>query len=127
MPTNINTYDELRDSAATMGMVFFGLKYGRPQARRLKYLDVGISICDVITKGPSLSENAITNNEDLAVVEAFRAFDHQRKVRPDKLSDLEEDAESVKQTLLNLKNGERVPELELDKSAAFFRNIYSAM
>ncbi|MDX6386144.1 MAG: hypothetical protein QOK48_3717, partial [Blastocatellia bacterium] len=32
--SDINSYDELRDHAATMGMVFFGLRYGKENASR---------------------------------------------------------------------------------------------
>lgn len=123
--THIKTYDELRDNAATMGMVFFGLRYGRPRVQRSQYMDIGISICEVITKGRSLSEGSITNYADLAVVEAFRAFEHQKEVRPDKLANLESDAQPVKEILERLKRSETVSVEELDRSASFFRKICS--
>jgi hypothetical protein len=124
--THINTYEELRDHAATMGMVFFGLRYGKAHTGRRQYMDIGISICDVITKGPTLSEVGVTSYEDLAVVEAFRAIEHQTGSRTDKLKDLEDDAPSVRKILERLHEGESVPVEELDRSANFFRRIYSA-
>jgi hypothetical protein len=74
-----------------------------------------------------LSEVGVTSYEDLAVVEAFRAIEHQTGNRTDKLTGLEDDAPSVKMILEKLHKGERVPVEELDKSADFFRRIYAAM
>lgn len=124
---HINTYDELKDHAATMGLVFFGLKYGKRQINRQHYMDIGISICDVITKGPRLTEVDVVSYEDLAVVEAFRAIEHQTGGRKGKLKSLEEDAPSVKTILERLRQGEDVSVDELDKSAAFFGKIYTTM
>jgi len=123
---SISTYDELRDHAATMGMVFFGLRYGRARSERQQNMNIGLSICDVITKGPSLSEVGVTSYEDLAVVEAFRAIEHHTSGRSGDLKDLQEDAADVRNILEKLQRGESVPPEELEKSATFFRKIYSA-
>jgi len=124
--TSINTYNELRDHAAAVGMMFFGLRYGRVRAERQQYLDIGLSICDVITKGPTLSEGGLTSYDDLAVVEAFRAIENNTRGRSGDLKDLQEDAVDVRTVLKRLQVGDRVSLEEMEKSAAFFRKIYAA-
>jgi hypothetical protein len=119
---------ELRRNSAAMGMVFFGLKYNKPITDLDEYMDTGISVCDIIIKGPALSKAAIPSYEDRAVKEAFIRVKRRQESRRDKLSgeELAKEAEAVKRTLEQLKDHEKVSNRALNVSAQFFRRIYLA-
>jgi hypothetical protein len=119
---------ELRRNSAAMGMVFFGLKYNKPIPDLDEYMDTGISVCDVIIKGPALSKAAIPSYEDRAVRDAFVRVERRQESRPDRLSgeQMAKQAAAVKRTLEQLKDQEKVSNKALDASARFFRRIYLA-
>lgn len=119
---------ELKRNSAAMGMVFFGLKYNKPIPNLDEYMDTGISVCEILIKGPALSKADTPSYEDRAVREAFVRVERRQRARPDKLSgeEIAKEAEVVKKTLKQLKDHERVPNKALDASAQFFRRIYSA-
>jgi len=124
---SISSQDQLKNCSATMEMVFFSLMSGQADSKLIGFIDMGLSICDIVTKGPMLSNSAVANYRDFAKAEAFRALDRKTQACPGKLSDLEQEARVVKQTLEKIKAGKRTSEKEMDASATFFSRIYRAM
>ncbi|HYG81241.1 MAG TPA: hypothetical protein VD861_12675 [Pyrinomonadaceae bacterium] len=119
---------ELKRNSAAMGMVFFGLKYGKPVSDLDEYMDTGISVCEVIIKGPALSKSNVPTYEDRFVKEAFMRVARRQEARSGELSgeDIAREAEEVKRTLEQLRDQETVSDEALNASAEFFRKIYLA-
>lgn len=122
-----NVSSELKRNSAAMGMVFFGLKYGKSIVDLDRYVDSGIVVCDTIIKGQAVPRSGLPRYEDRAVRDAFVKVASRVERAPDKEQELVNRAESARRTLLQLQERESVPERDLDLSAEFFRKISSAM
>lgn len=121
---------ELRRSSAAMGMVFFGLKYGKTIPNLEKYMEDGISVCDVIIEGRKVPKTGVPKYEDRAVRDAFVRVAQRGRSQRGKAADEPEmvkKAEAARKTLEHLKDRETVSEQDLDASAEFFRKVYSAI
>jgi hypothetical protein len=125
-----NVTNELKRSSAAMGMVFFGLRYGKTVTDLDQYVDTGISVCDIIIKGRSVPQSDFPRYEDRAVRDAFIrvASSRQRgKSFRDEEQEMVDKAETARRTLQQLRDHESVSENDLDLSAEFFRKVCNAM
>jgi hypothetical protein len=122
-----NVSSELKRNSAAMGMVFFGLKYGKDVADLDRYVESGILVCDTIIKGQAVPQSGLPRYEDRAVRDAFVKVASRVKRTPDKERQIVNKAVSARRTLLQLRERESVTDKELDLSAEFFRKICSAM
>jgi hypothetical protein len=122
--------NELRRSSAAMGMVFFGLRYGKTVANLEDYVVTGMSVCDIIIKGRSVPQSAFPRYEDRAVRDAFVRVATNRQLGerlPDQEQEMVNRAEVARRTLQQLRDHESVSEQDLDQSAEFFRSVCKAM
>lgn len=130
-----NVTNELKRSSAAMGMVFFGLRYGKTMTNLEHYVETGISVCEIIIKGRSVPQSAFPRYEDRAVRDAFVRVATNRQLG-ERLPDQEQEkvnqemvnkAEIARRTLQQLRDHESVSEHDLDQSAEFFRKVCTAM
>ena len=126
-----NVTNELKRGSAAMGMVFFGLRYGKTVTDLEYYLNTGISVCDIIIKGRAVPQSGFPRYEDRAVRDAFvRVASHHAPVAeqlPEEEEEIVKKAEIARRTLQQLRDRENVSEQEMDVSAEFFRKICNAM
>jgi hypothetical protein len=125
-----NVTNELKRSSAAMGMVFFGLRYGKTVTDLDQYVANGISVCDIIIKGRSVPQSDFPRYEDRAVRDAFIrvASNHQPgNSFPNEEQEMVDNAETARRTLQQLRDHESVSEHDLDLSSEFFRKVCNAM
>jgi hypothetical protein len=125
--TDIHTYEQVKSYSATVGMAIFGLKYKRPNPNCDAQLELGVSVCGTIAENRKLAESSgVESFEDLARVEAFRSAEQWRRVDPDQVAALANEAPVVRAILVRIRDGNDVSAAEMDRASSFFRALYKA-
>jgi hypothetical protein len=101
MNATILTQDQIRGQIATLGMVLFAIRWGRPVPdKKDQTLTVGVTICELLIEGQRLSPSSISSFNDLEVMEVFQQL--QRLHGAVAVSEIIRKVPGVKQTLLDL-------------------------
>jgi hypothetical protein len=131
MEERTNITNDLKRGSASMGVVFFGLRYGKTVTDLDVFVDRGIAVCDTIIKGRALPQSDFPRYEDRAVRDAFVRVASHRVSIPEQLPEEEQEmlhkAQLARRTLKQLKDRENISQDDMDASAEFFRKICNAI
>lgn len=123
---HIQTYDDLKRQAATVGMVLSGIHAGHEVPDRDRYLTVGLELCDIVAERVRLEQSTAKKTYDeLAFIDRFYCEPEKTIPKyPDQLSrDQALAARNVLERLLHL---QEMPAADIADSATFCHLVYHA-
>jgi hypothetical protein len=124
-PKQIQTYDDLKRQAATVGMVLSGIRAGHEVPDRDRYLTVGLELCDIVAERVRLEQStAAKTYDELAFIDLFYREPEKTVLKyPDQLRDRALAVRNVLERLLHL---EEMPAADVADSATFCHLVYHA-
>lgn len=122
------TETDLKNQAAQVGLMLFGVRHRIVVPGMQEKLDVGKMLCELVLRGIGLLESGkVETSEDASLVEAFSGLVVRNSGwRPKVMADIEQ-ATGTREILERISAGQSVEDAEVDRCLGFLKNLYEAL
>ena len=125
LPQSMMTEGDIKEQAARVGLMLFGLRHGIPVPDMQERLVAGLNLCELVSRGVRLlASGAIATSEDASLMEAFSGL---VALKSEGAREAEVDvghASSTQEILGRINKGQSVSDIEIDGCLEFVKAVY---